>query len=253
MESTYGGRRHDETAAKDTLGAALTRTAGRGGTALIPAFAVDRTEVVLMALRELMDSGAAPSLPVYVDSPMALRALDVYRSAIGDSAGDIRPALRAGPDLFDTGDLHEVFDVEGSKALASAPHPAVIVSASGMATGGRVVHHLARLLPDPRNTVLLVGYQAEGTRGRSLLDGARQVKLLGRYVPVRAEVLSLGSFSVHADHDELIEWLGEADPPPDTTFLVHGEPDAADELRAAIEAQLDQLVVRPHYRERVLI
>ena len=253
MESTYGRRRHDETTAQDTLSAAITRTAARGGTVLIPAFAVDRTEVVLMALRDLMRSGEVPLLPVFVDSPMALRALDVYRSAIRDGAADIRPELRAVTDLFDPGDLHEVFDVDGSKALADGPHPAVIVSASGMATGGRVLHHLARLLPDPRNTVLLVGYQAAGTRGRALLDGSRQLKMFGRYVPVRADVVGLGSFSVHADHDELVEWLGGADPAPTTTFLVHGEPDAADELQVAIETQLDLLVVQPRYGERVLL
>jgi metallo-beta-lactamase family protein len=253
MESTYGGRHHEESAAEEELGAAITRTAERGGTVLIPAFAVDRTEVVLMALRRLMASGSAPRLPVYVDSPMALRALEVYRRSIHRGAVDVRPELQDGTDVFDTGDLHEVFDVEGSKALATMPYPAIIVSASGMATGGRVLHHLARLLPDPHNTVLLVGYQAVGTRGRQLVDGAHQLKVFGSYVPARAEVVNLAAFSVHADHGELLRWLGTADPAPATTYLVHGELEAATALERGIEADLGLLAVQPTFGERVLI
>ena len=251
MESTYGGRRHDDTMDVEQFADVITRTAKRGGTILIPAFAVDRTEVVLYRLRELMTSGMVPELPVYVDSPMALRALHVYRKAIANGAADIRPELHAQPDPFDTGQLHEVKDVEDSKALASAPHPSIIVSASGMATGGRVLHHLARLLPDGRNAVVLVGFQAAGTRGRSLAEGASEIKMFGSYVRVRAEVANLRSFSIHADHGELIDWYRSASVPPDMTYLVHGEPVGAALLHDAIGAEHDRAVAVPAHLERV--
>ena len=251
LESTYGGRQHDDTDAIDQLARIIDRTAARGGTVLIPAFAVDRTEVVLLRLRELMASGRIPTLPVHADSPMALRALDVYRTAIEEGAADIRPELRGQADPFDTGHLHEVRDVEGSKALAQLTGPSIIISASGMATGGRVLHHLARLLPDPRNAVVLVGFQAEGTRGRRLADRPAQLKMMGTYVRVRAEVANLRSFSVHADHDELMGWLRSARPAPELVHLVHGEQDGAEALRDAIEVELDWHAVVPRHLERV--
>ena len=235
MESTYGDRRHDDTHALDAFRDAILRTIGRGGTVLIPAFAVDRTEVVLYHLQQLVASGQIPEVPVFVDSPMALSALSVYRSAIGRVGSATHPALRGLDDVLGGDHVKEVRDVEGSKALADVRTPCIILSASGMATGGRVVHHLARLLPSHRNSVLLVGFQAVGTRGRMLAEGADELKMLGRYVRVRAEIVDLGSFSVHADQQELLEWLGTADPPPETVYLVHGEPDAAATLRELVE------------------
>ncbi len=253
MESTYGGRRHDDDRALEDLADAVRRTAARGGVVLIPAFAVDRTEVVLYHLRQLMEAGRIPRMPIHADSPMALRALGVYRSAIGEGSPDVRTELRGKADPFDTGDLHEVRDVEGSMALAHARRPCIIISASGMATGGRVLHHLARLLPDARSTVVLVGFQAAGTRGRLLADGPSQVKMLGSYVSVRAEVLNLRSFSVHADHDELLAWVGAARPAPQTVYLAHGEKPGANALRDAIESQLGWQAVVPRHLERVRI
>jgi len=253
LESTYGGRHHDDAGALDRFRDAIVRTAARGGSVLIPAFAVDRTEVVLLQLRRLLDAGAIPELPVYVDSPMALAALATYRRAIARGEPEIDPGLGAAGDPFDNGRVVEVRTVEQSKGLARVHGPAIIVSASGMATGGRVVHHLARLLPDHRNTVLLVGYQAAGTRGRQLAEGARAVKMLGRYVPVRADVVDLGAFSVHADHDELLAWLATADGPLDAVYLVHGEPDSSEALREAID-RLDRgpaVVARPGERVRL--
>ncbi|NNE72217.1 MAG: MBL fold metallo-hydrolase, partial [Acidimicrobiales bacterium] len=225
--------------------------ADRGGTVVIPAFAVDRTEVVLYRLRQLIEAGTIPSMPVYVDSPMALRALGVYRRAIDRGSDDIRPELRGQPNPFDAGQLHEIRTVEESKSLAGAPSPSIIVSASGMATGGRVLHHLARLLPDRRNTVILVGFQAAGTRGRLLAEGRDEVKMLGSYVRVRAEIANLRSFSVHADHDELLGWLSAAEGTPDAVYLVHGEPNGSDALRDAIEAELDWPAIVPSHLERV--
>lgn len=251
VESTYGDRRHDDSDGPEPFAAAVSDTLGRGGTVLVPAFAVDRTEVVLHHLRELVEAGRVPSVPVYVDSPMALRALEVYRRAIRTGAADVRPGLAEGPDPFDPGQLHEVRDVESSKALADVGVPSIIVSASGMATGGRVLHHLARLLPDHRNCVVLPGFQAMGTRGRQLADGASEVKLLGRYVRVRSRVVPLGSFSIHADREELVGWVGTADPAPEVVHVVHGEPGAAASLRDVLEQRLDVLSVVPRQLERV--
>lgn len=251
MESTYGGRAHDDAEGLDRLADVIRRTAARGGSIVIPAFAVDRTEVVLHALRTLMQTAAVPDLPVYADSPMALRALQVYRRAIADRSPEISPALYGVDDPFDTGQLTETRDAQDSKALADLIHPVIIVSASGMATGGRVLHHLARMLPDRRNAVVLVGFQAQGTRGQRLADGEREIKMFGRYVPVRAEVATIGSFSVHADHDELLGWLGSADREPDTTFLVHGEGDGQVTLHDAIEDDLGWTAAVARDGERV--
>ena len=247
-ESTYGDRDHPEDV-DAALAAVLRRCLGRGGVAVIPAFAVDRTEVVLMALRRLMDGGAIPAVPVFVDSPMALGALAVYRQALVEGSQDIRPGV--GYDAFDPGDLREVHDADGSRALNDPGFPCVVVSASGMAAGGRVVHHLKHLLPDPRNAVVLVGFQAAGTRGRALQEGARELKMHGRYVPVRAEVASVEGFSVHADADELVAWLSTAPHPPEVVYLVHGEPSASQALAARVRAELGWVAVVPRDGEIV--
>ena len=253
VESTYGGRRHDDTDALERLAGVIRRTAARGGTVVIPAFAVDRTEVLLHHLRLLRAEGAIPDVPIAVDSPMALASLKVYREAVRDSSRDVRPELLDGPDPFTPDGLIEVRDVDGSKELDHRADPKIIVSASGMATGGRVLHHLARYLPDHRSSVVLVGFQAAGTRGRSLAEGARQVKLLGRYVPVRAEVVDLPSFSVHADHGELMAWLGTAPREPSAVYVVHGEPEGSAALVDAVADELGWVAVAPAYRERVTL
>lgn len=251
MESTYGDRRHDDVGAVERFADAISRTASRGGTVLIPAFAVDRTEVILLHLRRLVQEGAIPDLPIYVDSPMALRALRIYREARSARSSELRDDIIDGPDPFDGGQVTEARSVEDSIALREVPGPAIIVSASGMASGGRVIHHLARLVTHARNTVLLVGFQAPGTRGRSLADDARELKMFGRYLPVRAEIVDLGAFSVHADEHELRAWLGSADRPPEVVYLVHGEPEASEALRDTIEGATEQLAVVPHHLERV--
>ncbi len=250
VESTYGDRAHlDETHALDLLARVVTKTAGRGGMVIIPAFAVDRTEVILMALRQLADAGRIPRLPVYADSPMALEVLRLYRRALDRGAADVRPQhLEADP--FDPGDLHEAHTREESMALNDVHYPSIIISASGMATGGRVLHHLARRLPEARNSVVLVGFQAEGTRGRLLADGARSLKMLGRYVPVRAEVVSIDGFSVHADADELIGWLGQTER-PEVAYVVHGEPTASATLARRLGDELGWSAVVPNQGELV--
>ncbi len=249
VESTYGDRSHtgDDLA---TLADVVTRTIARGGSVVIPSFAVDRTEVVLVALRRLTDEGRIPRVPVYVDSPMALKALRVYQRALAGGDPELRAGLD-GPDTLDPGDLREVHSAAESRALDPPPQPSIIISASGMATGGRVVHHLKQLLPDRRNAVVLVGYQAAGTRGRDLADGTRQLKMHGHYVPVHAEVVVLHAFSVHADAEEILAWLGGTPEPPGVVYVVHGEPHSSTALAERVRDELGWLAVVPRDGERV--
>lgn len=251
VESTYGDRAHMEGDVLDRLADTIGRTAQRGGTVVIPAFAVDRTEMVLYHLRGLMDAGRIPRLTVFADSPMALAALDVYREALARGDPEIRADL--GPDPFSTGDLIEARSVEESKAINDHRGPSIIVSASGMATGGRVLHHLARLLPGGQNTVILPGFQVEGTRGRSLADGAQAVKIHGEYIPVHAEIVYLPGLSAHADGDDMVAWLAQMPAEPATAFVVHGEPSASAAMRDRIATKLGWTAVVPAYREHVRI
>jgi metallo-beta-lactamase family protein len=192
-----------------------------------------------------------PALPIYVDSPMALAALKLYQDAISSGDSAVKPEIAGKPDVLEPGNLTEVKTVEESIALNRQHGPMIVISASGMATGGRVLHHLANRLPDERNTVILVGYQAEGTRGRSLLEGASSVKMIGRYIPVRAEVVNIPAFSVHADQPEILGWLKSAPAAPEVVYVVHGDPAAADALRTAIVRELHWNAVVPRYLERV--
>ena len=250
VESTYGDRLHDPRDALDALAAAVARTIARGGTVVIPAFAVDRTEVILHHLRSLQRSGRIPRLlPIYVDSPMALDALRVYRSAVETRRPDVRDAIED-VGAFEPQGLREVRDVDGSRAIDALAFPSIVISASGMATGGRVLHHLARHLPDQRSCVVLVGYQAAQTRGRRLAEGARTLRLLGRDVPVAAEIVELPELSVHADRDELVAWLAGASRPPAHVHVVHGEPRAAAALARLIEERLGWKASVPARGER---
>ena len=253
VESTYGDRRHEShEALLDRLVHAVTRTTKRGGMIIIPAFAVDRTEVVLLTLRQLVDAKRIPNLPVYADSPMALETLNVYRQAIAARDDDIRIEI-LDVDGLGRGTLHEAHTREESMALNRLRVPSIIISASGMATGGRVLHHLARLLPDSRNTVILAGYQAEGTRGRLLANHVPSVKMLGQYVPVRADIVVADAFSVHADADDLVAWLRRAPAPPTVAYVVHGEPDASAALATRLQRELQWNAVVPNDGERVRI
>ena len=250
VESTYGDRDHDEEGLAQ-LAAVVSATIARGGSVVIPAFAVDRTEVVLMALRRLTREGLIPRVPVYVDSPMALGAMRIYQHALTAGDPDVRPDVAHDALVLDPGDLHEIHSAQESMALNAPRQPCVIVSASGMATGGRVVHHLRHLLPDRRNAVVLVGYQAEATRGRDLAEGATELKIHGRYVPVRAEVALIEGFSVHADADELLAWVGAAPQPPKVVYVVHGEPAASRALADRVRAELGLMAVVARDGEKV--
>jgi metallo-beta-lactamase family protein len=251
IESTYGNRSHEDELVEERFVDAISRTIDGDGTLLIPAFAVDRTEILLRMLEQLTRAGRIPATPIYADSPMALTALESYRRAIAEGWDEIRPELRGKEQPFSAGQLVEVRDVEDSKKLTASTEPKIVISASGMATGGRVLHHLAARLPDARNCVMLTGYQAAGTRGRHLLEGARTLKLLGRYVPVRAEVVDLTALSVHADRDELLAWAKRAPRKPDVSYVVHGEPAASEALRDALQEQLDFTAVVPKQLERI--
>lgn len=252
VEATYGDRHH-QPLDHDRLGRLITATAARGGVVLMPAFAIDRTAVLLHELTGLMRADLIPRLPVYVNSPMALAALNVYRAAVTAKSPELRPEIVGGPDPFDPGTLHLVHSVEESMRISDPGRPSIVISASGMATGGRVLHHLARLLPGKRNTVVLPGFQVPGTRGRALLDGARSVKIHGRYVPVRAEVVGLPELSAHADSDELVGWLSSAPRAPETVYVVHGEDHARAELAGRVQDELGWTAVTPSHLERVQI
>ena len=252
VESTYGDREHPDPDGRphEILADAVRRTIGRGGTVLIPAFAVDRTPVVLKALSQLRREGRIPDVPIFVNSPMAVAALAVYRDAA--RTGGLRPDLHL-DEFLDLPNLREVTDAEESKRLNRPERPCIIVSSSGMATGGRVLHHLEHLLPDRRNAVVFTGYQGVGTRGRTLLDGATEMKFRGRFVPVKAEIIQDSEFSVHADGSDLIDWLAGLTPPPRTVFCVHGEQDSAAALAARIQRELGLTAVVPRYREVVTL
>ncbi len=249
VESTYGDREHPEPRELPHEGFAdvIRRTVARGGSVLVPAFAVDRTEVVLKTLSDLRRDGRIPRVPVVVNSPMALDALQAYR----DNATEMRAEL----DLHEIlGDVQELRSAEDSRAYTESRHgSSIIISSSGMATGGRVLHHLARMLPDPRHAVVLTGYQGAGTRGRALIEGATRLKMHGQYVGVRAEILHDTEFSVHADASDLLDWLRALSPAPATVFCVHGEPDPAAALAARIERELRLDAVVPRLDERVVL
>lgn len=229
VESTYGDRLHAEEDPATLLAEAVDRTAARGGIVIVPAFAVGRAQALMYLLSELKRAGRIPDLPVFLNSPMAANATDIYRRHRAEHRLDAEQCQR----MCEVAKI--VNSVEESRALNEMRFPAIIISASGMATGGRVVHHLKAFAPDRRNTILLAGYQAAGTRGAALLAGEREIKIHGAYVPVRAEVVSLGSLSAHADRRELLAWLGRLPRAPKRVFMTHGEPVAADRLRLAVE------------------
>ena len=248
VESTYGDEEHVTADPQGQIATVINDAAACGGVVVIPAFAVDRTEVVLWHIDQLVETGQIPDIPVFVDSPMASRALDLYRSAVGNRSSEIRPEL-FGRHLFSSLNLVETRTTAESKQLNDRRGPMVIISASGMATGGRVVHHLARRLGDSRNSVMLVGFQAPGTRGDRLRSGATTLKMLGHYFPVRAGIASI-ELSTHADQSELLDWTATA-PDASRIYVNHGEPTASEALVAALGERLGVIAVAPQPGERV--
>ncbi|MFK5633653.1 MBL fold metallo-hydrolase [Ornithinimicrobium sp. LYQ103] len=247
-ESTYGDREHPEPqVAHAEMADAITRTIQRGGLVVIPAFAVDRTQGVLKDLVTMMRERRIPEVPVVVDSPMALKVLDAYRD---ESLGELREDVDV-EDFTGLPELIEAASSADSRALNRRFDPMIIVASSGMAEGGRVLHHLARLLPDRRNTVILTGFQASGTRGRAIEDGAGSVKINGHYIKVRAEIVQDHEFSVHGDASDLMDWLRALDQEPETVFVTHGELDVAHTFAGRIGAELDWNAVVPRHGEVV--
>lgn len=232
IESTYGNRRHEAADPVQALTAVVERTVQRGGTVVIPAFAVGRAQSLIYFLWKMRQRKALQQLPVYLDSPMAASAsalLHKYAHEHRLDVGEYEAACAA---------VQYVTTTEESKLLSANREPKVILSASGMATGGRVLHHIAAFAPAPENTLLFSGFQAAGTRGRKLLDGGREVRIHGQWIPVNAEVTELPMLSAHADGDELMRWLGALRRPPGRVFIVHGEPSASEALRERIEREL---------------
>jgi metallo-beta-lactamase family protein len=247
-ESTYGDRDHPPGSPADAIADVISRTAKRGGAVVIPAFAVDRTQLIMYYLREIEDQQRIPRLPVYIDSPMAISVTDLYGQHHEDHKLEFTHEEQSGDmDPLNLREAHMTRSVEDSKKINEVVTPCIIISASGMATGGRILHHLAQRLPDSRSAVLLVGYQGEGTRGRQLQDGAKLVRIFGEMVPVRAEIVAIGQLSAHAGKNELLRWLFGFQAPPRQTFFVHGEPPALTALRDAVASQYHWPVTIPSY------
>lgn len=241
LESTYGNRLHEKENVLDVLANIINRTTKRGGSIIIPAFAVGRAQNILFYLHQLKKTARIPNIRVFMDSPMATdvtKVLEKYPREHRLSRPECAEICAAAT-YTDT--------QEESKSIDNYPMPIVIISASGMATGGRVLHHLKLFLPDPRHTVLFTGYQAEGTRGDRLLKGEKEIKIHGETVPVRAEIATLSNTSAHADSQEILDWLKKFVSPPRKVFITHGEPEAAKALKDKIEAELGWLVNIPHH------
>jgi metallo-beta-lactamase family protein len=250
IESTYGNRVHSHDEPNAELAKIITETAKRGGMTIIPAFAVGRTQTLLYLLRDMKARRAIPDLPIFVDSPMARRVTNVFCRHIDDFDEEAKAVYReTGECPILSSNMEFVHTKDESQKINDIRYPAIIVSASGMATGGRVLHHLKFRLPDPRNSVIFVGYQSEGTRGQLIRDGARSIKIHGEEVPVRARIHNVEAFSGHADCDEILRWLGKFKNPPKKTFVVHGEVEASRALAAEIEKKLGWKTHIPTYEE----
>ncbi len=251
MESTYGNRTHPREDPLPELAALITATAGRGGSVVVPAFAIERTQKFVFILKHLMESGQIPRLPVFCDSPMAIRAVEIFLKHDEEYSEETREMIRKYGSPLQWPGFTFASTPEESKRINAAVAPAVIISSSGMVTGGRVLHHLAQRLPDPRNLVLFIGFQAPGTRGYAIKSKSEEVKIFGDFVPIRAQIAALEQFSDHADPPELLQWLHTFRNRPASTYLVHGEPDAAGQLRDLMTRELGWEVRIAQYLEKV--
>jgi metallo-beta-lactamase family protein len=253
-ESTYGGHTHEpveETA--ERLGEVVRRTFDRGGKVIIPAFAVGRTQTVVYFLHLLMERGQLPEMPIYVDSPMAVRATEVFRAHAGSLDDETQTLLESHPELFGDRLVHYVDKVHESVALNHHPGPCVIISSSGMCEAGRVLHHIKHNASDPRCTILIVGFQAPDTLGRRIVERRSEIRVLGRTLPLKAEVVVLNGLSSHADHGDLMRMLGPLADPVRKVRLVHGEPDRAEALAAALREAGFADVAVPERGESVMV
>jgi len=247
VESTYGDRRHPPVDPLEQLAEVLDATFARGGVVVVPAFAVGRAQHLLYCVAQLRDAGRMPDVPVFLDSPMAIEATRIFV----DNQDDHRLSPAQSERMCRA--ARYAHTPEESKAIDASSGPMLIVSASGMATGGRVLHHLRRFMPDPRNTVLLVGFQSAGTRGRALLDGAEELKIFGDYVKVGAAIAKIDGLSAHADWAELVDWLAKSEIRPERVVVNHGEPAAADAFRRRLVDRFGWSVTLPHLGQRVAL
>ncbi|MCU1285732.1 MAG: beta-lactamase-like protein [Acidobacteriales bacterium] len=253
MESTYGNREHPKTDARPELARVIRETVNRGGTVIVPAFAVERTQKLLFMLKQQMEEGTIPRVPVHTDSPMAIKAIEIFLKHTEEYSDETKALIaKFGSPLkwpnffFDT-------TPDQSKKMNSMVYPMIIVSSSGMVTGGRVLHHLMHRLPDPKNTVLFIGFQAPGTRGAIIKSGAPSVRIFNQDVQIRAQIAAIEQFSDHADTPELLEWLHTFGKPPRVTYLVHGEPSASALLKDAITNEMRWNVAVAEWMQKVEI
>jgi metallo-beta-lactamase family protein len=250
VESTYGNREHPDFDVKARLAEIITETARRGGHVLIPAFAVGRTQQLLYLIRELEEENRIPILRVFVDSPMAASATKLYLRHKEDHDLEMKDLMDERKNPLATKRFNLARTVQESKNVSAEEESTIVISASGMATGGRILHHLRKRLPDERNTVIFVGFQAEGTRGRRLLDGEQEIKIFGEFVPVRAQIERLDNLSAHADSREVLRWLGGFKRAPEKVFLVHGEPAAQEAMKSKIVEKFGWPVEIPEYLQK---
>jgi metallo-beta-lactamase family protein len=253
MESTYGNRLHPKEDPLPELASLITGAVNRVGSVIVPAFAIERTQKFVFILKHLMESGQIPRVPVFCDSPMAIKAVEIFLKHDEEYSDETRDMIRHYGSPLEWPGFTFASTPEESKKINDVRTPAIIISSSGMVTGGRILHHLALRLPEPKNLVLFIGFQAPGTRGFTIKSKADEVKIFGDYVPIRAQIAALEQFSDHADPPELLEWLRTFRNEPATTYLVHGEPDAASQLRETMKQQLGWNVEIANYREKAPI
>ncbi len=251
MESTYGNRQHPNTDPRPELASLIRETAERGGTVIVPAFAVERTQKFLFILKRLMETGQIPRLPVFCDSPMAIKAVEIFMKHSEEYTPLAADLIAKYGSPVEWPGFTFALTAEQSKKINDNQYPSIIVSSSGMVTGGRIQHHMAQRLPDPKNLVIFIGFQAPGTRGATIKNGAPEVKIYGQFIPIRAQVAALEQFSDHADPPEMLEWLRTFQNKPSATYLVHGEPAASSQLRDLLKKELGWNVQVAEYMERV--
>jgi metallo-beta-lactamase family protein len=253
MESTYGNRNHPKTDPRPELAALVRKTVERGGSIVVPAFAVERTQKFVFMLKELMESGQCPRVPVYCDSPMAIKAVEIFLKHTEEYSDATKTLVNKYGSPIEWQGFTFAQTAEESKKINDSRFPCIIISSSGMVTGGRIQHHLIQRLPDPRNTVIFIGFQAPETRGFTIKSGAQEVKIFGQMIPIRAQVSALEQFSDHADTPELLGWLHTFSSKPTTTYLVHGEPEASSQLRDAMAKDLAWNVQIAQWMQKVEI
>jgi metallo-beta-lactamase family protein len=251
MESTYGNRVHPKEDPLPQLAALITTTAQRGGTVVVPAFAIERTQKFIFILKHLMESGQIARIPIFCDSPMAIKAVEIFLKHDEEYTDETRGMIQQYGSPLEWPGFTFASTPEESKKINDIVTPSIIISSSGMVTGGRILHHLAQRLPDPRNLVLFIGFQAQGTRGFTIKSKAPEVKIFGDLVPIRAQVAALEQFSDHADPPELLQWLRTFRNQPQSTYLVHGDPDASAQLRDLMTKELSWKVEVAQYQQKV--